>query len=155
MAFDDPATGLKTLRLSRISMQNAVQRTGRAGRTQKGLCVRLWGEREELNFAQAIKPEIERINPARFLLQKTLLENRLGKSISLLNSSNREEEALKELENLNLINQNTVTELGKKTLQIPAQSLELARALAMQKSISKSILAMAVILESENKSGNI
>nr|AGS52738.1 helicase-like protein [uncultured bacterium contig00069] len=35
MAFDDPTTGLRTLRLARIAMQNAVQRTGRAGRTQK------------------------------------------------------------------------------------------------------------------------
>jgi len=157
MAFDDFATGLRTLRLSRIAMQNAVQRTGRAGREQKGLCVRLWSEREEANFAQAIKPEIERINPARFLLQKILLENNLGKQIYLLDkvSEQKENAALKELRDLNLIDKNTITELGKKTLQIPVQSLNLARAIAMQKTLSKTILAIAVILENENKSGNI
>nr|AGS52739.1 DEAD/DEAH box helicase [uncultured bacterium contig00069] len=112
----------------------------------------MWSEREELNFAQAIKPEIERINLKRFLLQKIMLENQLGKNITLLNTPHFN---YQELENLNLINQNKITELGKKTLQIPVQSLELARALAMQKTLSKSILAMAVILESENKTGNI
>jgi ATP-dependent helicase HrpB len=157
MAFDDFSTGLRTLRLSRIAMQNAVQRTGRAGRTQKGLCVRLWNERDEANFAQAIKPEIERINPARFLLQKILLENNLGKQIYLLDkiSEQKESSALQELRELHLTDKNTITELGKKTLQIPVQSLNLARALAMRKTLSKTILAIAVILESENKSGNI
>ena len=157
MAFDDSSTGLRTLRLARIAMQNAVQRTGRAGRTQKGLCVRLWSERDEANFTQAIKPEIERINLARFLLQKNLLENNLGKKIHLLGKipEQKENAALQELQNLNLMDKNAITELGKKTLQIPVQSLNLARSLAMQKNISKTILALAVVLESENKSGNI
>jgi ATP-dependent helicase HrpB len=157
MAFDDLATGLRILRISRITMQNAVQRTGRAGRTQKGLCVRLWSEHEELNFAQAIKPEIERINPARFLLQKILLENNLAKSIVLLGkiSKQKEKVTLQKLVNLNLISQNKITVLGKKVLLVPVQSLELACALAMQKTLTKTILAIATILESENKSGNI
>jgi ATP-dependent helicase HrpB len=157
MAFDDFATGLRTLRLSRIAMQNAVQRTGRAGRTQKGLCLRLWSKRDEANFAQAIKPEIERINPERFLLQKILLEKNLAKNIALLGKvpEQKETTALQKLENLNLIDQKKITELGKKTLLVPAQSLELACALALQKMLSKTILAIAMILESENKSGNI
>ena len=157
MAFDDFATDLRTLRLSRIAMQNAVQRTGRAGRTQKGLCVRLWSEREELNFAQAIKPELERINPARFLLQKNLLESKLAKGIALLGKipEQKEKTALQKLANLNLISQNNITELGKNALLVPVQSLELAYAIALQKTLSKTILAIAVILESENKSGNI
>jgi ATP-dependent helicase HrpB len=157
MAFDDSSTGLRTLRLSRIAMQNAVQRTGRAGRTQKGLCVRLWSERDEANFTQAIKPEIERLNPARFLLQKKLLEEGIGENIFLLSkiSEQKEKVALQYLENLKLISQNKITELGKKTLLVPIQSLELASAIALQKTLSKTILAIAMILESENKNGNI
>ena len=160
MAFDDAATGLKTLRLNRIAMQNAVQRTGRAGRTQKGLCIRLWSEREEVNFAQAIKPEIERINLERFMLQKILLEEKIEKNISLLNCIPKQKEttALQKLLNLNLISNNLgyrSSDLGKKVLLVPTQSLELACAIALQKKISKIILAIAVILESENKSGNI
>ena len=153
MAFEDSLTGLTTLRLSRIAMQNAVQRTGRAGRTQKGLCIRLWSEREEANFAQSIKPEIERINAERFLLQKISL----GVSIDLLTELPKQKEmlALEKLKTLNLIKDEKITELGKKVLHIPVQSLELAVALALQKTLSKNILAIAMLLESENKSGNI
>ncbi|GBU26089.1 hypothetical protein R83H12_02773 [Fibrobacteria bacterium R8-3-H12] len=69
-------------------MQNAVQRTGRAGRTQKGLCIRLWSEREEANFAVSIKPEIERVNAERFLLQKFSL----GVSFDLLTELPKQKE---------------------------------------------------------------
>jgi ATP-dependent helicase HrpB len=153
MAFDDSGMGLRTLRLSRIAMQNAVQRTGRAGRTQKGLCIRLWSEREEANFAVSIKPEIERVNVERFLLQKISL----GVSFDLLTDlpKQKENSALQKLENLNLIKENKITELGKKVLLIPVQSLELAAQLALQKTLSKNILAITMLLESENKSGNI
>ena len=153
MAFDDAGMGLRTLRLSRIAMQNAVQRTGRAGRTQKGLCIRLWSEREEANFATSIKPEIERVNVERFLLQKISL----GVSFDLLTElpKQKENSALQELENLNLFKEKKITEMGKKVLLIPVQSLELAVALALQKTLSKNILAITMLLESENKSGNI
>jgi ATP-dependent helicase HrpB len=153
MAFDDFSTGLKTLRLQRITMQNAVQRTGRAGRTQKGLCIRLWSEREEANFATAIKPEIECINLEKFLLQKISF----GANIALLTELPKQKEAaaLQKLENLNLLKDKKITELGKKSLLVPVQNLELAIVLAKQKTLSKTILAMVMILESENKSGNI
>jgi len=153
MAFDDSEADLRTLRLSRIAMQNAVQRTGRAGRTQKGLCIRLWSEREEANFAQSIKPEIERVNAERFLLQK----KSFGVPIDLLTEMPKQKEipALEKLKNLNLLKDEKITELGKKVLHIPVQSLELAVSLAMQKTLSNNILAIAMLLESENKSGNI
>jgi ATP-dependent helicase HrpB len=153
MAFDDSATGLRTLRMQRIAMQNAVQRAGRAGRTQKGLCIRLWGEREEANFATAIKPEIERINAERFLLQKISF----GICIALPTELPRQKEnsALQKLEKLNLIKDEKITELGRKVLLAPVQSLELALALALQKKLSENVLAIAMLLESENKSGNI
>src|SRR5262249_61846467 len=41
MVFD-PAVGLDRLELLPISQASAEQRTGRAGRTQPGVCVRLW-----------------------------------------------------------------------------------------------------------------
>jgi len=153
MAFDDAGMGLRTLRLSRIAMQNAVQRTGRAGRTQKGLCIRLWSEREEANFAASIKPEIERVNVERFLLQKISF----GMSFDLLTElpKQKENSAVQKLEILNLIKEKKISELGKKVLLIPVQSLELAAALALQKTLSKNILAITMLLESENKSGNI
>ena len=49
-------TQVSTLKLSRISLQNAIQRTGRAGRTQTGVCIRLWDEREESLFPERNHP---------------------------------------------------------------------------------------------------
>ena len=40
----DPATGLSTLVTRRVSQAAADQRRGRAGRTEPGLCLRLWPE---------------------------------------------------------------------------------------------------------------
>src|SRR5690606_5833545 len=40
----DPATGLTTLETRRVSRAAADQRRGRAGRTQPGVCYRLWNE---------------------------------------------------------------------------------------------------------------
>ncbi|HUG19843.1 MAG TPA: DEAD/DEAH box helicase, partial [Planctomycetaceae bacterium] len=42
----DPTAGLDRLELVPISRANADQRTGRAGRTQPGVCLRLWEERQ-------------------------------------------------------------------------------------------------------------
>jgi ATP-dependent helicase HrpB len=80
----------------------------------------------------------------------------------------KEKISLQELTNQNLINPiPQITELGKKTLLVPVQSLKLASMLALQTlkqgnhgelplhSDNGSILAIAMILESENKSGNI
>ena len=43
----DPATGMNRLETLRISRASADQRQGRAGRTQSGVCYRLWQESEQ------------------------------------------------------------------------------------------------------------
>ncbi len=52
----EPATGLSRLVTTRLTQDAADQRTGRAGRLEAGLCLRLWPEKEHL-FPQA-RPEI-------------------------------------------------------------------------------------------------
>jgi ATP-dependent helicase HrpB len=51
-----PATGMTRLETLRVSRATADQRRGRAGRTDSGVCYRLWHEQEELLAAAA--PEI-------------------------------------------------------------------------------------------------
>jgi ATP-dependent helicase HrpB len=51
-----PATGMTRLETLRVSKATADQRCGRAGRTDTGVCYRLWHEHEELLAAAA--PEI-------------------------------------------------------------------------------------------------
>jgi ATP-dependent helicase HrpB len=54
----EPATGLSTLETRRVSRAGADQRRGRAGRTQPGLCYRLWNEGQNSALEPFDRPEI-------------------------------------------------------------------------------------------------
>lgn len=54
----DPASGLSRLVTERVSLAGADQRTGRAGRTESGICCRLWAKEEEKVMRPHIRPEI-------------------------------------------------------------------------------------------------
>ena len=58
----DPQRGLDRLDLRRISKASAAQRTGRAGRTAPGRCIRLWSAAEERAMADFQDPEIRRVD---------------------------------------------------------------------------------------------
>ncbi len=65
----DPALGLDRLRVVPISRASAEQRAGRAGRTQPGVCVRLWGESAHLARPEQTEAEIRRVDLAPAVLQ--------------------------------------------------------------------------------------
>ena len=54
----DPATGLTELATVRVSQAAAEQRRGRAGRTEPGICYRLWAKNETRALAPFALPEI-------------------------------------------------------------------------------------------------
>ncbi|MFZ5719510.1 MAG: ATP-dependent helicase HrpB [Pseudomonadota bacterium] len=54
----DPASGLTRLATVRVSRAAADQRRGRAGRTEPGVCYRLWGEAETRALPAYADPEI-------------------------------------------------------------------------------------------------
>jgi ATP-dependent helicase HrpB len=54
----DPASGLTRLETVRVSRAAADQRRGRAGRTEPGVCYRLWGEPETRALVPFARPEI-------------------------------------------------------------------------------------------------
>jgi ATP-dependent helicase HrpB len=64
----DPARGINTLLVERISMASADQRAGRAGRTAPGLCVRLWAERENAHRPAHELPEVKRLDLSEVVL---------------------------------------------------------------------------------------
>jgi ATP-dependent helicase HrpB len=68
VARHDPARGLNTLFVEKISRASADQRAGRAGRTAPGTCVRLWGEREHAARPAREVPEVRRLDLSEALL---------------------------------------------------------------------------------------
>ena len=71
----DDSEKVNVLRTLPISMQNAIQRSGRSGRTQNGCAIRLWSEESEKRMPQGIVPEVLQIEPSELLLQKAALES--------------------------------------------------------------------------------
>jgi len=64
----DANRGLNTLMIEKISQANADQRTGRAGRTAPGQCVRLWSRAEHDERAPHELPEIRRLDLSEVVL---------------------------------------------------------------------------------------
>ncbi|MCU0288149.1 MAG: ATP-dependent helicase HrpB, partial [Acidobacteria bacterium] len=64
-----PWSGLPTLEIKRISQASAVQRAGRAGRTQEGLVYRLYSKPDFMNREQFTSPDIQRIDISHIILE--------------------------------------------------------------------------------------
>jgi ATP-dependent helicase HrpB len=64
----DPARGINTLLVEKISAASADQRAGRAGRTAPGVCVRLWTEREHGQRQAHELPEVKRLDLSEVVL---------------------------------------------------------------------------------------
>ena len=64
----DPRRGINTLLVEKISRAAADQRTGRAGRTAPGHCLRLWTAHEHAGRAAQEIPEIKRLDLAEVIL---------------------------------------------------------------------------------------
>ncbi|NUQ91646.1 MAG: ATP-dependent helicase HrpB, partial [Gemmatimonadaceae bacterium] len=54
----DPGSGMTRLETTRVSRASADQRRGRAGRTEPGVCYRLWAEHENHGLVAQAPPEI-------------------------------------------------------------------------------------------------
>ncbi len=64
----DPYRGINTLLVEKISRAAADQRTGRAGRTAPGHCLRLWTAHEQSARAAQELPEVKRLDLAEVIL---------------------------------------------------------------------------------------
>lgn len=65
----DPSVGLDRLKLVPISRASTEQRAGRAGRTQPGVCIRLWSASAQLARREQTEPEIRRVDLTAAVLQ--------------------------------------------------------------------------------------
>ncbi len=155
--------GKSILKLGRISMQNAIQRTGRAGRTREGVCIRLWGKREEVLFAQNIVPEIQKSDLRPILLQRAALARTLDiapNNLKFITEPNPvlAEKAFQELSRYGFLTADgKISPNGLRALEIPLNNLQLAKAYLEAESLSNLTLAVFSILDSDEpvRSNNV
>ena len=72
----DPATGRSRLSVQSIPLASARQRQGRAGRTEPGLCVKLWSRESEAGMPAFASPEILEADLAGLALDLALWGSR-------------------------------------------------------------------------------
>ncbi len=68
-AVFDPNTGMTRLDTCRVSQAASVQRAGRAGRLEAGICYRLWSEDQQQQLSTYTPPEIMQADLAPLALQ--------------------------------------------------------------------------------------
>ncbi|CAL1291537.1 unnamed protein product [Larinioides sclopetarius] len=109
-----------------INKSSAEQRKGRAGRTQPGVCYRMYSKKNYEKMEDSSKAEILRTNLQKAVLKlyQFGLEPRI---FSFVEPPPREalKKSLESLEHLGLIKENkqgfSLTELGKKVVEIPTE----------------------------------
>ena len=143
----DDSEKVNVLRTLPISMQNAIQRSGRSGRTQNGCAIRLWSEESEKRIPKGIIPEVLQIEPSELLLQKAALEILGGERRSRVKPGMtegivlptaipeaREKTATALLEKFGMLQDGAITALGLKAIRTPVSSIPLALLLASAQS---------------------
>jgi ATP-dependent helicase HrpB len=117
----DPSVGMDRLRLGPVSRASADQRAGRAGRTQPGVCVRLWDEAGQRSRPPQTEPEIRRVDLAPAVLQLLALGERDVARFPWLEPPRPEAvaQALALLDRLGAIRDGTLTELGRELARLP------------------------------------
>jgi len=116
----DPSVGLDRLELVPISRASADQRTGRAGRTQPGICIRLWSEVSHRSRPANTDPEIRRVDLAAAVLQ-LLSQGERVESFPWLDPPNEHvaRQSLELLERLGAITRGQMTDLGRSLARLP------------------------------------
>jgi ATP-dependent helicase HrpB len=117
----DLKTGLDRLQLMPISRASADQRTGRAGRTQPGVCVRLWSESGHRLRAEQTEPELRRVDLAGSVLRLLSWGERGLDRFPWFEPPPAElvARAVELLRRLGAVNDQGVTELGRVLARLP------------------------------------
>lgn len=80
----EPASGLTRLATVRVSRSSAEQRRGRAGRTEPGVCYRLWDEEQTRGLVPHQRPEILEADLTAFALDLARWGARSAEGMALL-----------------------------------------------------------------------
>jgi len=117
----DANRGINTLLIDKISQSSTDQRAGRAGRTAPGVCMRLWSRDEHAHRAVQELPEIKRLDLSEVVLTlkasgvEDLRKFRWLEKPDEISLTHAEEL----LSDLGAINDNKITDVGRKMLAFP------------------------------------
>lgn len=160
-------TGLSHLETTRISMDMATQRMGRAGRVAEGICYRLWAKTSEHLMAERRTPEIEEADLSNMVLDiasfgesdvealpwltlppkaNILAAKELLRSLGAINDAHKKECSSK-IDDAGMV----ITPLGRKMEALPCHP-RIARMILRAKDKSQQALAcdIAALLEEKD-----
>lgn len=150
----DPHRGINTLLIEKISRASADQRTGRAGRTAPGVCLRLWTQREHEQRAAQELPEIKRLDLSEVVLTLKASGFDDVKSFRWLEPPDPKalERAETLLEDLGAIDHNRrITDTGKRMLAFPLHPRYSRMMLAAQQyGCVRSVALIAAVTQGRN-----
>jgi len=117
----DTSVGLDRLELGNVSRASADQRTGRAGRTEPGVAVRLWSPMDERALAAHEEPEVRRVDLAGPALQLLCWGEADVSAFPWVEAPRAEslEQALELLARLGATQKGALTELGRRMGRLP------------------------------------
>lgn len=119
----NPKSGIYSLVLKRITRFQAIQRAGRAGRTQPGKCYRLYRQYDFTNTMQeATTPEITRCNVESVILDIIAMDIPNPLEFPFMDPPSRDAimEALQHLKELSALDGNLkLTDLGRRMSEFP------------------------------------
>jgi ATP-dependent helicase HrpB len=145
----DPSIGLDRLELRPISRASADQRAGRAGRTQPGVCLRMWPQALERSRPEFEEPEIRRVDLSGPVLKLRCWDEPNVLAFPWFESPRREavERAASLLRLLGAIDERGVTEIGRKLARLPV-SPRLGRMLleGRRRGVAKQAATAAALL---------
>ena len=120
-SFYDTKSGMPGIETKMVSRASADQRTGRAGRLETGVCYRLWSEAAERALIPFTVPEMKRVDLTSLYLSLNQWGVRNFNELSWLDMPEQAtiDQAADLLTSLDAINENGITEHGKKMAAMP------------------------------------
>jgi ATP-dependent helicase HrpB len=117
----DPAMGMDRLVRVLISRASADQRAGRAGRTQPGVCIRLWDEVGHRSRPEQTEPEVARVDLAGPMLQLLSLGEADPATFPWLDAPPERavQRAMEYLDRLGFLRDNRLTQDGALAARLP------------------------------------
>lgn len=151
-----PWSGVPKLELKPISKASCIQRAGRAGRLSAGKCYRLYTKADYQSRLEFEQPEVQRSDLLSTALELYALGGELDKLIWFENPRQANWDAsVQTLKRLNLVKENSLTELGQRVVQLPLPPrLGLALELASQQGFGLAFAPLLLNL-SEGESDHV